>query len=83
MPAVLLKDAVSRDTVEALEQLLEAAKAGEISGMAFAVSLRGKRYVTNTTGACYRDPTLSRGMIAALDDELSGLVHTRAQDSTL
>lgn len=83
MPAQLLKDAISRDTVEALEQLLEAAKAGEISGIAFAISLRGRRFVTNTAGACYRDPTLSRGMIAALDDELSGMVHQRAQDTTI
>lgn len=83
MPATLMKDVVSRDTVEALEQLLEAAKAGDIAGLAFAVSLKGRRFVTNTTGACYRDPTLTRGMIAALDDELSGLVHTRAQDTTI
>jgi hypothetical protein len=79
----LIKDTVSRDTVEALEQLLDAAKNGEIAGMAFAVALKSKRFVTNTTGACYRDPTLSRGMIAALDDELSGLVHQRSQNTTI
>lgn len=83
MPAILLRDAVSRDTIEALEQLLTAAKSGEIAGMAFAISLRGRRFLTNTTGACYRDPTLTRGMIAALDDELSNMVQGRAQDTTI
>lgn len=78
----LVKDFVSRDTIEALEQLLKGARDGDITGLAFAAALRNRRYVTNVAGTCYRDATAARGMIRALDDELSELVHGRSPEET-
>jgi len=60
-----------------LEALLEGAKAGEINGIAFAVSMPGMRYLTDVAGFCYERPTFARGMVASLSDELAGLVHRR------
>lgn len=78
----LVRDIVSRDTVEALEQLLGAARSGDIIGIAFAAALKRKRYITNVAGTCYRNPTFARGMLGALDDELSVLIQARGQDET-
>jgi hypothetical protein len=82
LPYHLIRDTVSRDTVEALRQLLQGAEDGQITGIAFAVTLKNRRFLTNVAGSCYRDATAARGMIRALDDELSALVHGRTEDET-
>ncbi len=66
---------VRPDVVHSLEQLLQGAKAGDITGLAFAATLRGGRYVTDAAGECYDRPTYARGAIATLSDELSELIH--------
>lgn len=82
MPYRLVPDNISHDTVECLEVLLEGAKAGEITGIAFACTLKKMRYITNVAGLCYREPTFARGMVAFLSDELAGLVHKRDPQET-
>ena len=82
MPYQLVRDNVSRDVVEALEQLLELARSGDVTGLAFAAALRGRRYVTNVAGTCFRDATTARGMVATLDDELSLIVQGRSENET-
>jgi len=69
-PFRLLRDPVSSDTVAALEQLLAAAKRGEVIGMAYAAMLKSRRFVVNTTGEPHRNPTFALGMVRILDDEL-------------
>lgn len=82
MAYTLVRDTVSNDTVEALEQLLEAARAGLIIGLAFGAMLKRKRYLVNCAGEACRDPTTARGMVCALDDELAVLVQSRAESNT-
>lgn len=82
MPYQLVHDYISRDTVEALETLLEGAKTGDVTGIAFAVTLKRNRYVTNVAGLCYKNPTFARGMVGALGDELASLVHGRDPQET-
>ncbi len=69
-PFTLLEDALSRDTVTALEQLLDGARRGEVIGIAFAAMLRQRAYITNVAGEAYRNPTFARGMVGALEDSL-------------
>ena len=78
----LIPDAISAETVTALEQLTERARAGDILGIGFVALLKRRRYVVNTAGECRHDPTLTRGMVLALDDELRSLVHGRSFDDT-
>lgn len=79
----LIADNIPReDVVEALRMLLNEAKKGEITGIAFACTLPRQRYITNVAGTCYRNPTFARGMVAFLSDELAGLVHRRTPDET-
>lgn len=82
MPYRLVPDNLSHDTVDALETLLEGAKAGEITGIAFACTMKRMRYITNVAGVCYKNPTFARGMVAFLSDELAGLVHRRHPEDT-
>ena len=82
MPYRLVPDDISRDVVKALETLLDLAKAGDVTGIAFACTLRQQRFITNVAGHCYKNPTFARGMVAALSDELAGLVHGRDADET-
>lgn len=73
-PFILIPDTLSNDTIECLETLLDFARKGDIVGIAFAAALKKRAYITNTAGECYRNPTFARGMVAALDDQLSGRV---------
>lgn len=82
MPYRLIPNQISRDTVTALETLLELAKTGELTGIAFAATFQRMRYVTNVAGLCFTNPTFTRGMVAAMDDELAMLVHGRDPDHT-
>lgn len=70
-PFRLLEDSLSRDTVEALEQLLDGARKGEVIGIAFAAMLKRRVYITNVAGEAYRNPTFCRGMVGALADSLA------------
>lgn len=74
-PVTLIPDQVSIDTVEALKTLLKQANSGEVIGIAFVAQLKRRTFVVNTAGECYRNPTWTRGMVAALDDQLSRRVH--------
>lgn len=65
---------VSHDTIQCLEALLEKAKAGEIIGLAYAAMHKKRRYTVHSCGEAHRNPTFARGMVAALDDELSSRV---------
>lgn len=62
---------VSKDTIECLEALLKQAKAGEVIGVAYCAMHKKRRYVVHTCGEAHRNPTFTRGMLAALDDNLS------------
>lgn len=82
MAVELIPDNISHDVVEALETLLELARQGEVTGIAFACKLKQARYITNVAGHCYRHPTYARGMVAFLSDQLASLVHRKDPGET-
>ena len=49
-----------------------------VVGVAFGAMLRQRRYLVNCAGEACRDPTTARGILAALDDELSQMVQGAA-----
>jgi len=69
-PFRLVPDDISADVVECLEQLHTHAAQGQIYGVAFVVMYKGRRYIANSAGECARNPTFTRGLVAALDDHL-------------
>jgi hypothetical protein len=70
----LVPDNVSHDTVECLRQLLAQARKGEVVGLAYVGMLRQRAFIVDTAGIAHQNPTFARGMVAALDDELSARV---------
>ena len=62
---------ISSDTVDALEELLQQARNGEIIGLAFVAMYRRREYIVHSTGEARRSPTFTRGMLLALDDDLA------------
>lgn len=82
MPYQLVHDHISRDVVQALKTLLAYAERGELTGLAFGATFRKMRYITNVAGICAKNPTFTRGMLGALDDELAAIVHSRDAEET-
>jgi hypothetical protein len=68
----------SPDTVYALQELLQAAIAGEVIGVAVVAMFKRRSYTIDVTGEARRSPTFTRGMVAALDDELRDLITRQA-----
>lgn len=74
-PFVLSTGSFSHETAKSLEALLAQVRSGEIIGIAYVAMCKRREYVTNIAGEAYRNPTFTRGMVAALDDELREMVH--------
>jgi hypothetical protein len=70
----LVREPASADTIEALDILARLARNGEVVGIAYAVMLKGRRVLVNTTGEAHRSPIFARGMVALLDDSLADIV---------
>lgn len=56
VPLRLVKNNIAHDVVAALEQLLDGARRGEVTGIAFACTLKRERFFTDVAGACYTNP---------------------------
>jgi hypothetical protein len=78
----LVRDHISRDLAEAFKQMADGVESGTITGAIFGLALRGRKYHVNVAGSLARDPTLARGVCAALDDELMGMVQGKASSDT-
>lgn len=78
----LVRDHISRDLVEAIGQLHGGAQDGVIVGIIFGIAMKGRKYHVNVAGTLAKDPTLARGLCAALDDELSAMVQGNADAAT-
>lgn len=76
-PFHLVPDTISKDTVECLEQLLSAARKGQVIGLAYAAMMKRREYIVNTAGEAHRNPIFARGMLASLDDQLGEKVKGR------
>lgn len=73
-PFQLVQRRRSVETTEALESLLAEAKHGKVIGIAYVVMYQQREYTASATGEARRNPTFTRGMIAALDDLLGKMV---------
>jgi hypothetical protein len=76
----LVPDSISHDTVEALRVLHEQATEGKIVGVAFTAMYRGRYFIANSTGECYRNPIFSAGMVWMLLDKLRHLARHGTED---
>lgn len=68
---VLRPDELPTDTVKCLAALTAQARRGVIRGVAFVAYIDGHGFIANAAGDAYDHPTLTRGMLNALDDKLA------------
>jgi hypothetical protein len=69
----------SQDTIAALIELLARARCGDVIGLAFTAFMPDRRYYVARTGFAEQDPTLARGAVRALEDELAEIAHAEAR----
>lgn len=79
-PFILSAESISHDTLRSTEILLNQIRKGDIIGVAWVAMCKRREYITNVAGEAYRNPTFTRGMVAALDDELRDMVHHQRQE---
>lgn len=60
--------------MRALEDLLAEARAGRLIGFAYVAMRLERSYSVGAAGETRRSPTLTRGMLLLLDDELKALI---------
>jgi hypothetical protein len=60
--------------VQALEQLLQEARSGRLIGLAWVAMHPAYEYSVDVAGETRRCPTITRGMLLKLDDELAKLL---------
>lgn len=65
---------VDRDTLEALERLVSAAKAGRIVGLAYVALHCGPDYSGDVVGRARAHPLFTRGVVRALEDAIAASV---------
>lgn len=82
MSVQLIHDTVSRDAVEAARAISELVGSGQAIGLFFGLRFKGGQYIVNVAGRCASDPTYTRGMLGALDDELSRIIQGKADSDT-
>ncbi|SEO78743.1 hypothetical protein [Nitrosovibrio sp. Nv6] len=65
-PFKFVASPISHDTVEALEMLLDGARRGDVSGLAYTFTDKKKKYRANTTGLLYESPAFAIGTVVVL-----------------
>lgn len=79
MPYRLIEAPISKDTVQACRELLDAAEDGHVIGLAVVVLLRKRQFLVDCCGEAARDPVLTRGALLSLDDCLRSMTLNRAE----
>lgn len=74
-PFRLVPDDVPHEVVAALKHLTrDAEEEKDLIGFAYVAMYRkGRRYIVNAAGECYRSPDVARGYVAQLFDALGKL----------
>lgn len=70
----LVRPCKSEDLVRALEDRLAEARAGRLIGIAYVAMYKTFDYGVDIAGETKRCPTLTRGMLHLLDEELSRII---------
>lgn len=74
MSVELVHARASEDTIAAVAALLQEVRDAQVIGVAFIALHQGHAYYVEIAGEALRRPTLTRGALAALDDQLSKIV---------
>lgn len=82
MKLELVHAPISGDTLDALQELVEDARAGLYTGFVIGLLRPRLRYSVHCVGEACERPSWSRGILKALDDDLSRLIQQRSSEET-
>ena len=82
-PYMQLPAHLSNDPATACTELLEAAHAGQIVGLAVVMLYRRNRFSVDVVGDAVRVPVVMRGALRELDDCLREISHRRRDTPTI
>lgn len=77
MTVTKISEHASRETVDALSELLARAQAGQISGLAFAIKTGPKRHRICFTGEYWRDPVQLLGCVTRMEYRVNHIISDR------
>lgn len=80
MPVTSIDEYSSRDTVEALRDLLERAERGQLKGFAFAIKTSLRRHRIGFTGHYWDDPVETLGCVTRMEYKLNQLISSRESE---
>lgn len=80
MPVTKIEEHKSRDTIEALQDLLVLAESGQLRGLAFAIKTGIRRHSIGFTGHYRVDPIETLGCITRMEYKLNQLISARDDD---
>ena len=66
----LVGDNPSADTIEVLTELLELARSGALTGVAFVAMYKGRQIQTGTAGESSRNPVFTLGALRVMEDRI-------------
>lgn len=72
-PFTLVKVDVSKETIAALEYLLQEARKGNLVGLVYGAAMRGNDYFVDTAGEAHRNPMFGLSMASVLWRRLSDM----------
>jgi len=70
----LVRPGINQDALDAVDKLRDDILKGTTIGFAVVAMHKTSLYTIDVAGECKRHPTLTRGMVAALDDELERIL---------
>lgn len=80
MSVTRITDHQSRDTIDALRDLLKRAEDGRLRAFAFSVKTASKRHLIGFTGDYWADPTDALGSITRMEYKVNQLISAREDE---
>ena len=71
----------AKEVTDGLEEIIGLVRDGSLTGFVFGGILKGRKYFVGISGSAYSDPTMARGVLCAIDDELQLMVQDRTDRS--
>ena len=70
-----IPDYVDQETIDVLQNLLQSARAGNVTGLVYSAFGKSKLLETGVIGVCAKDPVAALGSVRLLEDHVANHAH--------
>ncbi len=81
-PHGLVREFISKETIQCAQHLHDGSEAGVVIGAVIGYLYTRRRYGIAICGEAQADPTWARGVLGAIEDELRDMIHERSLGDT-